>query len=96
MNYMKLDMDDIIAWCQENDKVEWLKKIAAKKTPYKVYPRIKVDGKSVVDKSQEPKIEMRPISYIQIKQEIVDKFMPELKPAAKPKKKTFYEKIAEL
>lgn len=93
---MKLDLDDIIAWCQENDKVDWLKKTAAKKVDYKVYPKVKdANGKLVADKSQAPKIEKRPISFIQLKAEFVDKWMPELKPASS-KKQTMYDRIKSL
>ena len=101
MNYQDMKIEDIIKWCQENNQVEWLKKEASKKIEYKVYPRKKVknaDGKlvSVSDKSQEPKIEMRPISFIQLKLNFVNKFMPEIAPKAQTKKPTMYDLIAAL
>ena len=94
MDYKKANIEDIIAWCKANNQVEWLKATAAKQVEYKVYPRTKVDGKSVADKSKEPVIEMRPISFVQIKTEWMDAFG--LGAPKKPKKKSMYELIAEL
>lgn len=94
MDIKNLTIEDIIAYCQEHNEVAWLKSIAATKVEYKVYPRIKVDGKMVVDKSQEPKIEMRPISFIQIKMAFLEKFG--LKEPAKAKAPTMFDKIAAL
>ena len=101
MNYKDMKIEDIIAWCQENNQVEWLKAEAAKKVPYNVYPRVKVKDEEgnvswKVDKSKEPKIEMRPISFIQLKLSFVEKFLPELAPKAKEKKPTMYDLIANL
>lgn len=96
MDYKNMSIEDIIAWCQANNQVAWLKETAAKKVEYKVYPRVKnEEGKLVVDKSAEPKIEMRPISFIQIKIAFVEKFMPEIAPK-KTKKPTMYDLIAAL
>lgn len=89
-----LKIEHIIKYCQEHGEVAWLKEIAAKKVEYKVYPRVKVDGKYTVDKSQEPKIEMRPISFIQIKTAFLEKFG--LKEPAKAKEPTMYDLIAAL
>lgn len=96
MDFKTMTIEDIMAWCQANNQVAWLKEIANKQVPCKVYPRIKKDGKSVVDKSQEPTIQMRKITFIQIKTEFVNKFMPDLAPKAKAKKKSMYDLIAEL
>lgn len=98
-SYLDWDIDDIIAWCQENNEVAWLKATAAKKTEYKIYPRKKVTnaaGKvvSVADKSQEPTIEERPISFVQIKTEFLEHF--NLVPEKKAKQPTMYDKIANL
>lgn len=100
MDYSTMTMEDIIKWCQENKQVKWLKEEAKKQVPYKVYPRIKVtdaSGKTVskADKSKPYTVEMRPITYIQIKQDFVRKFMPELIPH-KDKKPSFYEIIENL
>lgn len=56
----------------------------------------KIKHVSVADKTKEPKIEERPISFIQLKVEFVEKFMPELAPKAKEKKPTMYDLIAAL
>lgn len=96
MDYKNMTIDDIIEWCQENGQVEWLKRKAAEKKPCKVYPRKVVDGKSVADKSQEPKIEKRPISFIQLKIDFVDKFMPEIAPVKKVKGPSFHDRIGKL
>lgn len=98
--YKEMDIKDIIAYCQEQgpEAVAWLKETADIMVPYKVYPRMKVqkevDGEiktvSVADKSQEPKIEMRPISFVQIKTAFLEHF--NLKPAAE-KKPNMYDVI---
>lgn len=33
MNYKDMRIEDIIAWCQENKQVEWLKQAASKTYP---------------------------------------------------------------
>lgn len=91
MDTKNLTIEDIIAYCQDRGEVKWLKEIANQKVEYKVYPRIKVDGKVKVDKSQEPKVEMRPISFIQIKTAFLEKFG--LREPAKPKGPSMYDKI---
>lgn len=97
MSYKDMTIEDIIKWCQENKQVDWLKKTAAKEVEYKVYPRVKgEDGKYYTDKKAEPKIEMRPISFIQLKLEFVKEFMPEIAPKAQAKKPTMHERIANL
>lgn len=101
MNFKTMSIEDIISWCQANNQVEWLKTTAARQTTYKVYPRIKVkdeNGKTKIisDKSATPKTEKRPISFIQIKTEFVNKFMPEIAPKAKDKQPTMYDIIANL
>ena len=55
-------------------------------------------GKTVwiADKNS-PKVKVKqPISFIQIKMDFVNKFMPEIAPKAKNKKPTMYDLIAEL
>ena len=96
MDFKNMTIDDIIDWCVANGETEWLKRKANEKKACKVYPRKKVDGKSVADKTAEPKIEKRPISFIQLKIDFVDKFMPEIAPEKKSKEPTFYDKIKNL
>lgn len=93
MDFKTMKIEDIISWCQANNEVAWLKETAAQKVPCKVYP--KVNGKA--DKTQEPTVEMRPITFIQLKMAFVKKFMPEIAPKAKAQdKKTMFEMIAAL
>lgn len=92
-----MTIDDIIAYCQEHGEIKWLKEQAAKKTERKVYPRVKgADGKKHVDKTQEPKIEYQPISFVEIKAAFMDKFAPDERVGDKNKKPTFHDKIANL
>lgn len=94
MNFKDMNIEDIINWCKENHQTKWLKNIASQQVPYRVYPRVKgEDGKYHVDKTQEPKIVYRPISFIQIKMEFVQTFMPEIAPKPKEKKPTMYDII---
>lgn len=66
------------------DAALWYVNAYAEKVPTEVYPRIKnAEGKSVVDKTQPPKIELRPKSFIALKSEFAAKFAPELAPKAK-------------
>lgn len=95
MDYKSMKINDIIIWCQANNQVEWLKAEAAKQVPCKVYPKVEKDGKKVVDKSAKPNIELRPITFIQLKNNFVAKFMPELMPK-KEKKATMYDLIKAL
>lgn len=96
MSRIKMQFPEIIAWCKANNQVAWLKAEMQKLVPYKIYPKVKKDGKMVVDKSAEPKIEMHPIPFIQVRNDFIRQFMPELLPPKKEKKKTMYELVAEL
>ena len=104
MNYETMTIDDIIEWCQENgqDKIDWLKRTAAKKTKCKVYPRIKVTNEkgkvvSIADKSQKPIVEERPISFFEIKKAFAEKYMAEILPKSeKVKTPSMHDRIANL
>lgn len=96
MEYAKIKIGDIINWCVANNQTAWLKEEVKKTVPCKVYPKVEKDGKKVADKNAEPTIEMRPITFIQIRNNFVDKFMPEIKPPKKEKQPTMYELIAAL
>jgi hypothetical protein len=95
-DYQSITIEDIIEWCKENNQVEWLKAKAAEKRPFKKYPRVKVDGKWKADKEQEPTIEERSISFIQIKMDFVNEFMPEIAPKKKEDKVSMYDLIKAL
>ena len=94
----KMTLEDIIEWCQDNNQVEWLKKTAEEKIKKEIYPTISVNGKNVVDKTQEPTIEEKPITFIQLKAKFIDTFMPEIKPPKQPPKKkpNMWDKIKAL
>ena len=96
MDYENMTIQDIIDWCKDNNQVNWLKNIAKKKVDCKVYPRVMIDGKSKADKTKQPHIEKRPITFIQIKKAFCEKFMPEIIPERKSKKPTMYDLIANL
>ena len=98
MTYLTMKIEDIIKWCQENNQVEWLKKEAAKKVEVKVYPKVKNEkGKMVQDKTQAP-IGTKEVNipYVELKNNFVNKFMPELAPKANAKKPSMYDMIANL
>ena len=92
MNYKSMKIEDIIAWCQENNQVGWLKEQIAL-----TFPVMKeVDGEKVqvLDKKGNPK--ERKITFIELKLAFAEKFMPEIAPKGEPKKKTMYELIEAL
>ena len=91
-----MNINDIINWCVANKQTDWLKAEAAKLVPCKVYPKVLKDGKKVADKSAKPTVEMRPISFIQLKTNFVNTFMPEIAPKKKESKPTMYELIKAL
>lgn len=74
--------------------------------PKKRVPKLNEDGTPVLNKkgrpvmvavadySQEPIVEERPITFIEIKQAFVEEFMPELAPKKKDDKPNMYERIA--
>lgn len=92
-----MTIEDIIAYCQEHNEIEWLKNEASKMTVRKVYPRVKgADGKKHVDKTQEPKIVKQPISFVELKANFMDKFAPQERVGDKNKKPSFHSRIANL
>lgn len=101
LTYEDMTIDDIIKWCQDNNEVAWLKAKAQEQREYKVYPKkVVIDEKTgkekrKADKSKPYHIEKRPISYIQIKIDFVDKFMPEIAPERK-EKLSMYDRIMAL
>ena len=83
---MKQDEFEALVASKGKEAVKWLMEQYKATEPTKVYPRVvNAAGKKVVDKTQEPKIEMRPKSFISIKSEFAAKFAPELAPKAKEK-----------
>ena len=104
--FLKIELDDIIEYCQANDEVKWLKDTAAKKVDVKVYPKKKVtrvreDGTTyktmVADKNQPYTLEKKEITFIQLRYAFCEKFMPEIVPEPKKEKKpTMWDRIASL
>lgn len=97
--FMDWELDDIINWCQENNQVAWLKAKASEKVERKVYPKVESVSKKgkkswKQDKTKEPKIELVPISFVELKSAFLEHF--ELKEPAKSKKPNMYDRIANL
>lgn len=89
MDYKKMKFEDIVNWCKANGQIEWLKAKVAENMDVPVYPTITYtdeegNKRRKQDKSATPKYETRPISYLLVKDAFVTKFMPEIKPQAKP------------
>lgn len=92
-----IDADFVFDWCAENGHNDWLKAELAKTTTQKTYPRKKATNEagkkvSVADKSKEPTIIERPITFIEVRTAFVEKFMPEFAPKKKEKKPTMYDR----
>jgi uncharacterized membrane protein len=96
LEYKNIKFPAILAWCQANGQVAWLKAEMKKQVPYKIYPKVEVDGKMVADKTATPKIEMHPITFIQVRNDFVATFMPEIAPKKKEKQPTMYELVEAL
>lgn len=102
MNYQTMKIEDIIAWCQENKQVDWLKEELNKKVIVSRYSkRVKTTnekGKTVwvADRNSEKIDSEEKITFIQVKKDFCEKFMPEIIPAAAEKKPTMYELVAAL
>ena len=97
-NYKDWQLEDIIAWCKENNQVAWLKATAAKKVEHKIYPKVpsvSKNGKNSwkQDKTQPYTIELKPISFVELKKEFIATFID---PTPKEKKPSMYEIIAAL
>lgn len=93
MTAKEITIDFIRAYCVDNNQQAWYNEMLTKKYPQKVYPRKKVDGKSVVDKTAEPTTMMKPITFIQLKQNFITKFMPELAPKAEKKESLMFKPL---
>ena len=89
MDYKKMKFEDIYAWCKANNQLDWLKAKVNETVEVEVYPFIKdAEGNRKQDKTAKPTIEERPISFLLVKDAFVTKFMPDIKPKAKPAAKT--------
>lgn len=100
MDFKSIDLDFIIDWCEKHNKKDWLKTKALEMRPCEIHPKkeVVIDGKTVLraDKQASTKTVMKKITFIQIKTDFVNEFMPEIAPKAKPKKPNMYDRIAAL
>ena len=97
ITYKNIDGNFIIDWCNKNGQNAWLKATCAKMVEDVEYPKVKSEktGRMVADKSQPATKIMRKISYIEVKNEFVKTFMPDLLPKSN-KKKGFFDIVAGL
>ena len=97
--FKDLSMDDIIAYCQANNQLEWLKTIANKQITHKIYPKVqhisKTGKKTMVQDKTQPAIgsEKRPITFVELKKAFIDTFHADSKAPKKEKKASFIDKI---
>lgn len=97
--YKDWQIEDIIAWCQANDQVAWLKTTAAKKIKHPIYPKIanvSKTGKNThkMDKTQEPiGYEESAITFVELKREFINTFFEKKE---KEEKLSMYDIIANL
>ena len=93
----KWTMEEIIEWCKANNQVAWLKAEASRQVERKVYPKVATVSESGKkswrqDKSQEPKIEYRRPSFMEIRSAFLNKFIS----PSSGKKPSIYELIDSL
>ena len=91
ITYQNLTIEDIVAWCQENGEVKWLKAKVNETKIRNIYPK-GANGK--VDRKAAPiGNKVVPISFIEVKRDFAKKFCPEILPVAKPKKLSMLELV---
>jgi len=100
IDYKKIDFPFIENWCDTHGQSEWLDSKVLEDVIVDVYPYIeytKKDGTKgrKYDKTQQPTKKTRPISFLQVKDEFITKFMPEVKPQAKAQPLTMRQKRAQ-
>lgn len=97
--YKDWQIDDIIAWCQANNQIEWLKTTAAKTVKRDIYPKVPNISKTgkhtmVQDKNAKPiGSETTPITFVELKKEFIETFFEKKE---KEKKVSMYDRIANL
>lgn len=97
-----LVFEDLVAWCKENNQIEWLKSLP-RTTVVKVYPTktkvSKKDGKErqVYDRKQAPIGEKTiALPYSTVKAMFVEKFFPQFMGDSKPKAASMWDIIDSL
>ena len=100
MNYKKMNQEDILNWCIENNELEWLDAKLAEKTTAEYHTqRVKVWSEEkqkevwVADKTSPKVTKEIPISFIEVKNAFCEKFMPELLPAKKEEAPSLRDKV---
>ena len=84
----EINLEFIRNYCsQEDSRRAWYNAEVQKTVPCAVFPK-GADGKK--DRSQQPTIENRKITFIQIKQDFIAEYFPELAPKKKEKKVNMY------
>ena len=106
--FTKIDIDDIIAWCTENDKMDWLIEESAKTVTVERHigrvKKLEADGSPALNKAGNPiwiadkaspkKQFKQPITFVELKYNFCEKFMPDKLPkATKEKAPTMLDKI---
>jgi hypothetical protein len=88
--YKDWKIEDIIAWCQANGQVDWLKTVAAKQVKRPVYPTVENISKTgkrtkKQDKSAEPigYVESA-ITFVELKKEFIETFFEVKEKESKP------------
>lgn len=88
MTTKEITKDFIRAYCKESEERKaWYNAEITKTYACAVFPK-GADGKA--DRTQQPTTEMRPITFIQLKQAFIAKYFPELAPKKKEKKENMY------
>lgn len=90
----------ILDYCVKNNEIAWLKEqrnteVKALKYPLSDAP-VNEGGRRKQDKSKAPTETTRHYTFLEIKQHFIIKFYPELVPAKKPKKESFFDMIDKL
>ena len=93
MNFQSLKFEDIVAWCKENNQVEWLKKEAAKTFPAMAKSE---SGEKIQLCEADGTPKTRRITFIELKMDFVRAFMPEIAPQPKEKKPSMFDIINSL
>ena len=107
-SFLDINIDDIINWCKENNQLDWLLTESQKTYTVKRYTKrvkkLNADGTEalnkvgnpiwIADKSSKQKEEKQVITFVQLKYNFCEKFMPEKLPKTKKEKEpTMFDKI---
>ena len=99
MEFKTMTFEDILDWCDKNNKLEWLLAKTQEKKQMPVYPQVEhisATGKKTwkMDRKAKP-IDTKdaPLSPKEIKIAFCKEFMAELLPAEKPKKPTLEDLV---